>query len=165
MSEEIKVRIAVPEDEAELMRLAMAVFHENGLFDADYEKILGMIRPALYLWEGICGVIGPIGALEGGVLLRFSQLWYGNTKYVEEKCLFVDDKYRKERGGRANKLCEFSKQVSDSLELPLVIGVMSNTRTRAKMRMYERHFGEPAGTFFLYKAKTGDAPDPLAIGV
>jgi hypothetical protein len=39
--------------------------------------------------------------------------------------------------------------------IPLAIGVMSNTRTEAKIRLYERVFGAPAGVYFLYNAKTG----------
>ena len=31
-----------------------------------------------------------------------------------------------------------------------------NSRTEAKVRMYERQFGKPSGAFFLYGAKTGE---------
>ena len=74
---------------------------------------------------------------------------------IAEKLVFVHPDFRSAKGGRAKKLCEFSKSVSDELGIPLIIGVVSTDRTRGKVRLYERVFGEPAGAFFLYGAKTG----------
>jgi hypothetical protein len=162
MSDDIKVRLATPEDEDALLDLAIRAWHENGLMDVNPEKMRGMIRPALYLWQGLCGVIGERGKpIEGAVLLRVSQMWYSDNWMLEEKAVFVDPDFRKkvERSsqsvGHARRLVEFSKQVADSLNVPLIIGILSNTRTKSKVRMYERHFGEPAGAFFLYGVKTG----------
>ena len=45
--------------------------------------------------------------------------------------------------------------VSEKLGIPLAIGVLSSSRTEAKIRLYERVFGAPAGVYFLYNAKTG----------
>jgi hypothetical protein len=162
MSDEIKVRLATPEDEDALLDLAIRAWHENGIMDVNPEKMRGMIKPALYLWQGLCGIIGERGKpIEGAVLLRMSQMWYSDDWILEEKAVFVDPNFRHkaERSsqsvGHARRLVEFSKQVSDSLNVPLVIGVLSNTRTKAKVRLYERQFGEPAGAFFLYGVKTG----------
>ena len=69
--------------------------------------------------------------------------------------VFIHPDFRSAKGGRARKLCEFSKQVSDSLGIPLIIGVLSSHRTAGKVRMYQRIFGEPSGAFFLYGTKTG----------
>jgi hypothetical protein len=162
MSEELVVRLATPEDEEALLDLAIRAWHENGIMDVNPEKMRGMIRPALYLWQGMCGVIGEPGQpIEGAVLLRFSQMWYSDSWMLEEKAVFVNPDFRKKVGrsnpsaGHARRLVEFSKQVADSLNVPLIIGVLSNTRTKAKVRLYERQFGEPAGAFFLYGVKTG----------
>lgn len=167
MTNELNVRLATPEDEEALLDLAIRAWHENGIMDVNREKMRAMIRPALYLWQGLCGVIGEPGKpIEGAVLLRVSQMWYSDSWMLEEKAVFVDPQFRKSQGGRSNhavgharRLVEFSKQVADSLNIPLIIGVFSNTRTKAKVRLYERQFGEPAGAFFLYGVKTGhDAP-------
>ena len=83
-------------------------------------------------------------------------MWYSDTPVVEEKAIFIHPDYRSAKGGRATRLCEFSKKVSDTLGIPLIIGVLSNNRTQAKVRMYERQFGKPSGAFFLYGARTGD---------
>jgi hypothetical protein len=74
---------------------------------------------------------------------------------LEEKAIFIHPDYRNAKGGRARRLCEFSKQVANTLELPLIIGVLSNHITEAKVRLYERQFGKPTGAFFLYNARTG----------
>lgn len=154
MSDELKIRLATPKDELPLLNLALRAWEENGIKNVNPEKMVGMIRPALFLWQGLCGIIGD-DKIEGAVLLRISQLWYSDDWILEEKAIFVDPEYRSAKGGRARKLCEFSKRVADELNIPLLIGVLSNTRTEAKVRLYERQFGPPAGAFFLYNAHTG----------
>jgi putative aminopeptidase FrvX len=71
-------------------------------------------------------------------------------------CVYVHPEYRASKGGRARKLVEFAKKCSEELNLPLMIGVLSNSRTDAKIKLYERQFGNPVGTFFLYGVKTGE---------
>lgn len=85
-------------------------------------------------------------------------MWYSDTPVLEEKAIFIHPNYRSAKGGRARRLCEFSKKASDQLEIPLIIGVLSNHRTEAKVRLYERQFGRPSGAFFLYNARTGSFP-------
>lgn len=135
--------------------MARLVHNENGLFDLNEDKVVAMLRPALYRIRGICGVIGEQDKLTGVILLRLSSYWYSNTEFLEEMCVFVHPDYRHATGGRASKLIEFAKKAADSLEMPLMIGVLSNDRTDAKIALYERHFGPQAGAFFLYGAKTG----------
>jgi GNAT superfamily N-acetyltransferase len=156
MSDEVKIRLGTPEDEQEMLKVALRAWEENGIKNVNPEKMLGMIKPALYLWQGLVGIIGERGKpIEGAVLLRTSQMWYSDDWMLEEKAIFVDPQYRSAKGGRARRLCEFSKKVADRLNMPLIIGVLSNHRTEAKIRLYERQFGAPAGAFFLYNAQTG----------
>jgi len=82
-------------------------------------------------------------------------MWYSDTEILEEKTVFIHPKFRKASGGRARKLCRFSKRVADELGLPMIIGVLSNHRASGKMRLYESEFGSPAGGFFLYGIQTG----------
>lgn len=156
MTDNLKVRIAVPEDLDEIMQIAMMACEENGFLNPSPAKLAAEIWPALHQDHGICAVIGqPGGKIEGLVLLRIGHMWYSNTTIVEEKAIFIHPDFRAAKGGRAKRLCEFSKQVADNLGIPLIIGVLSNSRTEAKVRMYERQFGAPAGAFFLYGATTG----------
>lgn len=156
MADELKIRVAVPDDLDEIMQIAMMACEENGFLNPNPGKLAAEIWPALHQDHGICAVIGkPGGKIEGLVLLRIGHMWYSDTTIVEEKAIFIHPDFRAAKGGRAKRLCEFSKQVADSLGIPLIIGVLSNSRTEAKVRMYERQFGAPAGAFFLYGAKTG----------
>jgi hypothetical protein len=156
MIDEVSVRVADPSEVHEVMRLAISGAEENSFLPAKAELILNEVWPAVNQDHGICGTIGsPGGRLEGIVILRVSTMYYSEQMCVEEKIIFVDPEFRSAKCGRAHRLCEFSKRVADSLDLPLLIGVCSSERTKAKVRMYERIFGPPAGAYFLYKTATG----------
>lgn len=157
MTADIKVRVGTPEDLDEIMKIAMVAVEENGFLNPNPGKLASEIWPALHQDHGIVGVIGePGGLIEACVLLRIGQMWYSDTLVVEERAVFTHPEYRSAKGGRARKLCEFSKKVADDLGIPLIIGVLSNHRTEAKVRLYERQFGKPTGAFFLYGARTGE---------
>jgi hypothetical protein len=156
MSDEtLQIRLATTEDMAEVMRLAVTACEENGFLNASTEALAKEIWPALAMDHGLCPVIGPpSGEIQGLALLRIGSMWYApQTTVLEEKAIFVYPKYRAAKGGRAALLCEYTKKVADTLAIPLIIGVLSNTRTIAKVKMYTRIFGEPAGAFFLYGAR------------
>ena len=155
-TEDLHIRIGTPDDVHEVMSLAIMVSEENGFLNPDPERILGEVWAALNRDHGIIGIIGEPGApIEGGVLLRMGHMWYSNSWVLEERVIFTHPDFRAAKGGRAKKLCEFSKSTADALGLPLLIGVLSNDRTVAKVKMYERVFGKPAGAFFLHGATTG----------
>lgn len=154
-NEEIHVRTATPADEEGVMELARLLNAENGVFKMNEDKVRAIVYPSLYLHGGIIGVIGPSTRIEGMVLLRVSEYWYSDAPFLEELFVYVHPDFRAAKGGRARKLVEFAKKASEKLELPLMIGIISNSRTDAKTRLYERQFGNPAGAFFLYGAKTG----------
>ena len=156
MSQELSIRLATPADVHDVMALSLSACDENGFIDPNPEKLLAEIWPALNLDHGLVGLIGEeSGPPQGGILLRIGTMWYSDNYVLEEKAIFIHPEYRNAKGGRAKKLCEFSKQVADSLGIPLIIGVLSNHRTEAKVKMYERQFGKPSGAFFLYGATTG----------
>jgi hypothetical protein len=156
MSEDIGVRIGGPEDIHPMMELALQACEENGFVDPNPQKLLAEIWPALNLDHGLVGIIQDGGGqLEGAILLRVGPMWYSDANVLEERAIFIHPEFRNAKGGRARRLCEFSKRAADTLEVPLMIGVLSNHRTEAKVRLYERQFGKPSGAFFLYNARTG----------
>jgi hypothetical protein len=156
MTEDLGVRIGEPEDVHPMMDLAMQACDENGFVNPNPQKLLAEMWPALNLDNGLVGIIQDEGEkLEGAILLRIGTMWYSDTPVLEEKAIFIHPDYRSAKGGRARRLCEFSKKAADTLGLPLIIGVLSNHRTEAKVRLYERQFGKPTGAFFLYNAQTG----------
>lgn len=160
------VRVGTPDDLDEVMRLTMECHAENGFVSANQSKILQDVWAALTRQHGIVGVIGADpGALEACVVLRIGQVAYSDESVLEEKFLFVGKNYRAAKIGRARLLAEFAKKASDALEVPLLIGILSSHRTEAKVRLYERVFGKPAGAFFLYNARHSAVFAPPDIGV
>lgn len=156
MTEDVHVRVGTPEDLEGCMKLFVQANEENGIARLDPEKLLSVVWPSLHQHGGIIGVIGaPSAEPEGVVLLRIESLWYSNTEVLSEKLVFVGQNFRSAKGGRAAKLCEFCKKVSDELGMPLIIGIISNDRTAGKVKMYSRIIGPPAGAFFVHGAKTG----------
>lgn len=151
-----EVRVAGPQDLQALMELALAACEENGFVDPNPNKLAHELWPALHLDYGTIGVIGePNKQIEAAVLLRIGAMWYSDQMVVEEKAIFIHPDFRDAKGERAKKLCRFSKSVADSLNIPLMIGVLSNERTKAKVKFYEKEFGKASGAYFLYGAKTG----------
>jgi hypothetical protein len=82
-------------------------------------------------------------------------MWYNLEPIMQDNAMFVDPDFRSAKGGRARKLAEWARDTSEKLGIPLAIGVISNSRTEAKVRLFERVFGAPAGVYFLHNAKTG----------
>lgn len=156
MTEPLKVRVGTLADLDEMMELAMMATDENAFAPPDAQMLLHEIYPALMQDKGIIGIIGePGGIIEGAVLLRIGNVWYSRSETLEEKAVFVHPDYRAAKGGRMARLCEFSKQVAETLGLTLAIGVMSSERTAAKVKAYSRIFGEPSGAYWLWGTRTG----------
>lgn len=153
----LSVRIGKQEDVRDIMDLALLGCEENAFVDADNSKILQDIWMALTTPWGVVGVIGERGKPEAAVLLRIFEPWYSKSLVMEERAIFVHPDYRSAKGGRASRLVEFSKMAAQQHNMPLLIGVLSNSRTAAKVRLYERHFGKMAGAYFIYGAHTGGA--------
>ena len=154
---EIFVRTGVADDFNEVMRLSLDATVENAFVSPDPMLIAEHMYAGLTNIKGAVGVIGggPGEPLEAFVVLRIGPVWYSHEPVLEEKVIYVAPEFRSAKGGRARKLAEWAKSISENLGIPLAIGVLSNTRTEAKVRLYERVFGAPAGVYFLYNAKTG----------
>ena len=160
MDEENPIRVGNLADLDLMMELALMACEENGFVNPNPVKLLEQIYSALAQDHGLIGIIGKPGEkIEGAVLLRVSKMWYSDQDVLEEKAIFIHPDYRHAKGGRARRLVEFSKEASDFLKVPLIIGVLSNHRTEAKVRLYERQFGKASGAFFLYNAQTGGWKD------
>lgn len=163
MSDDVKVRIATPEDIDQIMELAIMANEEIGVSRADPEKLLYDVWPCLHRQGGIVGVIGkPGGRLEGGISLKIENLWYSDEPFLEERVVFVRPEFRSSKGGRGRKLCEFSKKVADELGLPLIVGISTSIGLEGKTRLYERVFGPQAGAFFLYGRRHHSEAMPIA---
>lgn len=141
------VRLAVPEDRPALVELTTMLHSENGLFPLSLKK-----RDALldryYNREGsIIGVIGDVGEPVASIYLSLTQPEYTDQYGLVEVWAHVHPEHR--RSPHARHLIEYAQFVSGEMKLPLLIGILSNTRTEAKVRLYERMF-QKAGAYFIW---------------
>lgn len=163
-NEDLQIRLATPDDVHTIMKLAILGCEEAGISNLNQMMLLEDVWPALNVDGGLVGIIGkPGGEIEGFVLLRIGTRWYSNNLIIEEKLIFVHPDYRNAKGGRARRLCEFSQKAADALGLPLIIGVLSDIRTEAKIRMYERQFGKQTGAYWVYTPKPKEALEDEAL--
>jgi hypothetical protein len=161
MSVKSLVRPAHPTDYDEIWKLFRLLHKENGVFTLSESKLDWLLQRVLLPHlipkddsglRGYMGVIGPPGALEAFILMIIGSYWYTDELHLEELATFVHPNHRRSR--HAIALLNYSKHLSDGINIPLLIGIVSNQRTEAKVRLYRKHFPE-AGSFFLYGAHTG----------
>lgn len=142
-----QVRLAVPSDADDIMDLLALMHEENGLFEMDYDAVREMVLNVLSGKNGIIGVIDGEEGLEAAVCLVIDKLWYSKTWCLNDVFNFVAPKYR--RSTRAKSLISFAKSYSDQVGIPLLMGIVSNVRTEAKIKLLERQM-KKAGAFFIY---------------
>jgi len=145
------VRYATPEDYPHIIEMSEDLHRENGHQAIDYSVAEAAIMDAINGNRALIGVIGPARALEGIVFLRFASFWYTNEVMLEELFLYVPPAYRK--SANAKTLLTFAKDAAKRLRLPLMIGILSSHRTKAKLRLYEKHLGQPVGGYFFVQPK------------
>ena len=111
---------------------------------------------------GVIGIIQPKSEIEAIIFLQLGQFWYTEDWTLEETLNYVRPQYR--RSTNAKEMIAFGRRCSDELGIALVIGVVSNERTKAKMELYRRQLGEPVGGYFYYcKTKPlGQVAQPVA---
>ena len=141
------VRLATPKDEEKILDLLMLMHEENGLFEMDNDSVREMVRKVLNRENGIIGVIDGEEEIEAAVCLVIDKLWYAKTWCLNDVFNFVAPKYR--RSTRAKSLISFAKRYSDQVGIPLLMGIVSNVRTEAKIKLLERQL-QKAGAFFIY---------------
>ena len=136
------------DDLPELWRLFRMVHAEGGMFPFDDDLVHEFFDGALNGKQGIIGVIrGPAPEIRAMTFLLISRQWYTTKWHLEELLNFVDPKFRKSY--YADALIRFCQYAAKELNIPLMIGVLANHRTEAKVRLYRRRLGMPAGAFFV----------------
>jgi hypothetical protein len=148
------VRKALPLDRPEILDMCRENWADNGQFALSSAKVEAMVDKAFNRGGTIIGVVGD-GKIEGMILLNIGQFWYSDDWVLEEIQNFVRPAFRKST--HAKDMINFGKRCSDELGIPLVIGVVSNERTRAKMELYRRQLGEPCGGYFLHRPASAAA--------
>ena len=144
----IPVRKAHRADEPEVMEMCRALHAENAMFAMNERKVREMLDRAFNQQGGIIGVIGPTGNIQAAIYMLISSFWYSDEYCLEELFSYVRPEFR--RSSNAKDLVEFGKHCSKEIGIPLVIGVVSNIRTQAKVGLYKRQLSEPVGAYFAY---------------
>lgn len=122
---------------------------ENAMFSMNEEKVTAMLEKAFNKQGAIIGALGPTGSIEGAIFMLISSFWYTSDFCLEELFSYVRPEFR--RSTNAKELINFGKRCSDELGIPLVIGVVSNERTKAKVGLYQRQLSDPCGAYFLHR--------------
>lgn len=156
-----RVRLAGPQDEEELFTLATNLHTENAIYRMNPDKVRAEIRASLsgqtdnagndVPQQGIIGIVGQ-RVIEGAAWLVYMQDWYTDDYSLQERFIHVKPEYR--RSTNAKDLLAWAKRVAVHT-CPLHIGIFSNERTEAKIRLYRKQLGEPVGAFWLFGATTG----------
>lgn len=146
-----RVRFADRCDLDELMFLCRELHAENAMLDINEDKVRAMLMSHFNRTGGVIGVIGQPGGLEGAIVMHMSQMWYSDQWLLEELFSFVLPEYR--RSNNAKDLIDFAKYCAKLIGVPLLIGILSNKRTEAKIGLYRRRLGQPAGAFFVANAE------------
>jgi N-acetylglutamate synthase-like GNAT family acetyltransferase len=141
------IRLATIEDEAEILRLLALLHEENGQHAINQAKVQYWIRPYLMQDGGILAVIGEPTDIKAMLCLTIDEVWYSDEMQLLELFNYVRPDAR--RSNYAKRLIAYAKNCSDETNLDLLIGVLSNTRMEAKVRLYSRLLPK-GGEFFVY---------------
>lgn len=157
MTSQSIVRKATPEDRNGLWDLLRLLHKENGMFAMSEQKVNFLLDRLLHPeripegdmgLRGFIGVIGPVGKLEGMIIIALGAFWYSDDIILEEYANFVHPDHR--RSNHAKVLLSYGRNITDQIGVPLIVGIISNIRTEAKVRLYRRILPE-TGSFFIYQ--------------
>jgi hypothetical protein len=147
-----EVRIATREDEPQLIDLLHVMHFENGMMPLDETCARRFFDIAFDRKGGIIGVIGERDNIRAAIYLLLTSFWYTSAMHLEECFNFIRPDCRRHAGRYAPTMISFAKKCADEIKVPLIIGVLTNYRMEAKVRLYRRSLGTPAGAFFVYGA-------------
>lgn len=150
---QLQVRMAQPEDRQPLWELMLTLHGENGLFSVSPGKVDAMLDKFYERRGALIGAIGDVGAPVAAIYLEIEQPVYSDDWVLWEQFNFVHPDHR--RSPYATMLIDYGKRCADELRLPLMIGILSNHRTEAKMRLYDRVLHR-AGGYYVYGLEHAD---------
>ena len=143
------VRIARPEDEAEVMDMCHRLWEENGLFSYSEDKVRSCLHRCFAAQGTIVGVIGERGALQASTCMAISDYYYTTDWHLAELWNYVEPASRRSRN---EALIEFGKDCSEKMGIPFLTGIITNKQMAGKVRLYRRLLGYPTGAFFIHNA-------------
>lgn len=152
MADASRVRIADASDVEELFSLCCKMHDENFILPMSEQKVrellLNCTQPQVEKRPGVIGIVGAKGQIEGAIGLVFESTWYSDELCIFDAWNFVLPQYRSSTNSK--DLIAWAKKISDHFGYPLMIGILSNHRTEAKVRLFRKQLGNPVGAFFMY---------------
>lgn len=151
------VRPLLVSDEERLFDLLLLAHRENAPYTINENKVRHVIAAAARDKDVIVGVVdSPDGlSLVGSIGAGFSQWWYTDDWHIEECWNFVHSDHRK--SSYATDLIDYMKWISENMDMPLHMGILTSTRMEAKTRMYRRKMPQ-VGAAFAYNMKVAHGP-------
>jgi GNAT superfamily N-acetyltransferase len=146
----LPIRLADEQDELGILDMFKMMHAEQPYHPLNLGKVAAMVRLAIRPGSerrGLLGIIGDRHDLKAGIFMLIDPIWYSDDWQLLEFFNFVRPEYR--RLGFAQDLIAYAKRCSDQIGLDLTVGVFSNIRTEAKIRLYRRWL-PPMGAFFCY---------------
>lgn len=148
-----RVRIATHEDVDELLGVLTEMHAEQFVLPMDSAKVRDVLinatLPTIEKRRGIIGVIGQPGQLEGSIGLMLERTWYSSDLCLWDAWQYVKPAFRSTTGSK--DMIAWAKSISNHFAVPLMIGVLSNQRTEAKVRLMRKSLGNPVGAFFMHE--------------
>lgn len=151
-----KIRLAQPSDEPELLELFRMMHAEGGLRPLDVDCVRETFARAFNRKGGILAVIGAPGNIRAMLYMLITRAYYTRENHIEELFNWVHPDHRK--SDYSKLMIEYAKKCSDEIsrdmgrKVPLIMGVLTNRRMSAKVRLYRLFFGMPVGAFFVHNA-------------
>ena len=160
-SDQFPVRFGKPVDEQQIRLLLLLGHFENSIFKCNLQKVDSVVKRMLFTpWlspqdtglRGCFGVIGPEGGtLEALTMIAVSSQWYTDESHLEEYIVYVHPEHRTK--GHGGRLIDWMIELAERMQIPLLTGVISQSRMEAKVRMYRKKL-TPVGQFFLHMPKS-----------
>lgn len=139
------IRIATGDEEEDIFRLCRELHNENGYYFAFSEhKVRENLRRAFNKQRAMIPVIGPKGAIEALGYVSIEQFAWSDDWHLSEWFNYVLPDFR--RSQHAKSLLQWEKGAADQMGIVLFIGVVSDVRLAAKLRLYRRILGAEAAS-------------------
>jgi hypothetical protein len=134
------IRIATAEEEDDIFRICKMLHEENGYyFSFSADKVRANLQRAFRKDRAMIPVIGPPGRIEAIGYVSIEQFAWSDDWHLSEWFNYVLPPYRNSQHAKA--LLIWEKGAADRMGIVLYIGVVTNARLAAKLRLYRRIFG------------------------
>lgn len=157
-SNPFNVRRADADDYDQLLFQALYIVREDAVQPVSEVKIADMVRRCCNMDGALAGVVdGHDGSIFGSVGLVLDQLPFSDADHLAARWLGTSEIYRrmlkKKRGygrdylGVAARLVRFAKWAADSMEMPLLLDVLTTRSLEPKLNGFSRQLRQVGATF------------------